>query len=85
MALNIKNEQTVALAHQLAEATGESLTQAVTEALAQRLERVRASTDHEARVDRLWEQAQQLRRELGPYAAGFTAEDLYDPDTGLPT
>jgi antitoxin VapB len=84
MALNIKNEQTVALARQLAEATGESLTEAVTEALSQRLERVRSDTDHEARVDRLWEQALQMRRERDPDAPILSEDDLYDPETGLP-
>lgn len=84
MALNIKNAQTVALAKQLVEATGESLTEAVTEALMQRLERVRSATDHEARIDRLWEEALMLRRELDPDAPILSTDDLYDPATGLP-
>ena len=41
MALNIKNPEADALAHELAAATGESLTEAVTEALRARLEAVR--------------------------------------------
>ena len=38
MALIIKNEETYRLAEQLAELTGESMTQAVTEALRERLD-----------------------------------------------
>ncbi|MEO8192750.1 MAG: type II toxin-antitoxin system VapB family antitoxin [Gemmatimonadales bacterium] len=41
MALSIKNPETDRLAHQLAEATGESLTVAVTTAIRNRLEAVR--------------------------------------------
>lgn len=44
MALNIKNPEADALAHRLAEVTGESLTEAVTEALRARLEAVRRRT-----------------------------------------
>ena len=41
MALSIKDDQADRLARELAKATGESLTTAVTRALAERLERVR--------------------------------------------
>jgi antitoxin VapB len=41
MALNIKNEETYHLVQDLATLTGESLTSAVTEAVRERLERVR--------------------------------------------
>jgi antitoxin VapB len=40
MALNIKNEETYKLVEKLAKRTGESLTQAVTEAVRERLARV---------------------------------------------
>lgn len=40
MALNIKNPETDRLARELAEATGESVTQAITRALRERLERI---------------------------------------------
>ena len=39
MALNIKNEETYRLARELAELTGETMTEAVTVALRERLER----------------------------------------------
>jgi len=41
MSLNIKNEETHRLAQELAQLTGESMSAAVTEALRQRLERVK--------------------------------------------
>jgi antitoxin VapB len=42
MALNIKNEGTEMLAHELSKLTGESITAAITEALRERLNRVRS-------------------------------------------
>jgi antitoxin VapB len=84
MALNIKNEQTVALARQLADATGETLTEAIRRSLEERLQRLEREEGHEARVERLMAMAEQLGRELGPYGAGMTTDDLYDPETGLP-
>jgi antitoxin VapB len=50
MALNIKNPETVRLAHLLAEATGESLTEAVTVALRQRLAAVRRAAGREQMI-----------------------------------
>ena len=41
MGMNIKNSETVRLAHDLAALTGEGLTAAVTEAVRERLERLR--------------------------------------------
>ena len=42
MAMNIKNEETHKLVQELSELTGESLTAAITEAVRERLERVRS-------------------------------------------
>ena len=53
MALNIKNEETYRLAHELAELTRESVTTAVTEAVRERLERVRRQQKKEGLVERL--------------------------------
>jgi antitoxin VapB len=41
MGLNIKNEETQRLAHELAKLTGESMTAAVRESVRERLERIR--------------------------------------------
>jgi len=46
MSLNIKNEEAHRLARELAALTGESMTVAVTEALRERIERVRAYRDY---------------------------------------
>lgn len=47
MALNIKNAEVERLAHEVAELTGESLTTAVSEALRERLTRLRRPTAEE--------------------------------------
>ena len=44
MSLNIKNEEAHRLARELARATGESMTTAVSEAIRERLERVRGNS-----------------------------------------
>jgi len=45
MALNIKNEETYKLIGELAERTGENMTQAVTQAVRERLDRMRGQRD----------------------------------------
>lgn len=47
MSLNIKNAQTYRLVRELAEATGESMTEAVTVAVRERLDRLRPNFDVE--------------------------------------
>lgn len=80
MGLNIKKEETHALAAKVAELAGETLTQAVTVALEERLERLRKRSDVEARLRHVL----QLAREGG---GGGQAPDhgaiLYD-ENGLP-
>ncbi len=86
MALNIKNPEAEALAHELAAATGESLTGAVTAALRDRLARVRASDEAAA-----GERSERLRaicsdssaRWLEPYRTVPHGDLLYD-EAGLP-
>ena len=52
MSLNIKSEETHELTRELARLTGESLTEAVTTAVRERLERVRGERTHaRARAD----------------------------------
>jgi len=82
MALNIKNEEAHRLGRELAEFTGESLTAAVTTALRERLDRIRASgTTPEQRAARILELGQQISTAMP--AATLTIHDLYDDD-GLP-
>lgn len=61
MALNIKNPQTEKLAHEIAKETGESLTQAVTVALEERLERLRGRRNVPVLQERLWEIARRCQ------------------------
>jgi antitoxin VapB len=80
MSMNIKNPETFRLAKELAAATGESMTAAVTTAIRERLERVRADFDtHE-----ILEMAREIRERLPP---GYLDQDfdelLYD-EHGLP-
>ena len=51
MALNIKNPEAHKLAEELARRTGENMTEAVTQALRERLERVRSCSDLDWRSD----------------------------------
>ena len=53
MSLNIKNEETCRLASELARLTGETMTDAITVALRERLEREKRARSVEARIRRL--------------------------------
>jgi antitoxin VapB len=88
-ALNIKSDETYALVRELAEQTGESMTEAVTTAVRERLARLslRDGLDDAARA-RLEEGrkiAHTIASRWGPYDPD---EDptafLYDEETGLP-
>ncbi len=85
MSLNLKNAQTERLARELANVTGENLTEAITVAIKERLERAANAKAQEGRLE--W-----LRGITKETAAimndGRTSkelfDDLYDPITGLP-
>jgi antitoxin VapB len=89
MQLHIKNDEAYVLAKQLAERTGESLTEAVTNALRERLEREEAAgrASSETKAERL--------RQIREAARRFDTLPVYDdrePDeiigydeNGLPT
>jgi len=80
MGLNIKNEEAHRLAAQLAALTGETMTQAVTEAIRERIERVQRQRN----VAEILERAREIIRKSGgaqPYTEH--AELLYD-EHGLP-
>ena len=83
MSLNIKNEETHRLAQELAKLTGESMTAAVTEAVRERLERLRQN-----RRKDLAERIRKIAKECGPlWKEPFRSIDhgdlLYD-EKGLP-
>ena len=79
MSMNIKNEEAHSLAQQLAELTGESLTTAVTEAVRERLNRVRRKGMAERIMKIAKESAALLKGEPLPDIDEF----LYD-EKGLP-
>ena len=80
MALSLKNEEADRLARDLADMTGESLTEAVVVALRERLGRERARRDLVRRVTRLADEVSSY-----PVLDTRTAEEIVDYDeTGLP-
>lgn len=83
MGLNIKSDRAHALAREVAEMTGESMTQAVTVALRERRDRIRASREAPL-AERLLEigrvSSERMSAELRDVDHG---ELLYGPD-GLP-
>lgn len=82
--LNIKNAEAHILASELATLTGESLTEAVTTALRERLERERKAREREAKIERLLELGREIRAHMREPVSSEDHNDLYDPETGLP-
>lgn len=83
MGLNIKNEETHKLASQLAKATGETLTEAVSKAVKERLDRVRGERGSGLAL-RLVEIGKDCAAHLKePFRSGQHGDLLYD-DKGLP-
>ena len=81
MGLNIKNPETERLIQELAEATGKTLTGTVTDAVREKLDRVR----RKGLADRLMA----IGKECAEIIANtpgtmMEIEDLYDEETGLP-
>ena len=83
MALNIKNKEAEKLVHELSKVTGESMTAALTEAVRERLDRVRSERGA-GRVDRLLKIGKDCASHLHePYRSIDHGELLYD-DKGMP-
>jgi antitoxin VapB len=83
MSLNIKNEETHRLAQQLSELTGESITTAVTEAVRERLERMRRN-DREGTAERILKIGRDCAAHIKePFKTMNPDELLYD-EKGLP-
>ncbi|HEV2359774.1 MAG TPA: type II toxin-antitoxin system VapB family antitoxin [bacterium] len=83
MGFNIKNDEAHRLAKKLAGLTGESMTAAVTEALRERLERVRREKDGNL-AERLLAIGKKTAAHLRePFRSADHAELLYD-ERGLP-
>jgi antitoxin VapB len=83
MGLNIKNEETHRLARELAALTGESMTAAVTEAVRERLDRIRRERGVSL-ADRLLAIGKDCAARLEePFRSADHADLLYD-ERGLP-
>ena len=83
MGMNIKNPETHRLVRELAALTGESQTTAITQAVRERLERLRQQ-DTPSLKDRLLKIGQECARHLKePYKSIDHADLLYD-ERGLP-
>ncbi|HET9406890.1 MAG TPA: type II toxin-antitoxin system VapB family antitoxin [Candidatus Sulfotelmatobacter sp.] len=83
MSLNIKNEETHRLARELALLTGESMTVAVSEAIRERLERVRGNSDQDL-AERILKIGRECAAHLKePYKSMDIDELLYD-EKGMP-
>lgn len=83
MSLNIKNEEAHRLAQQLAKLTGESMATAVTQAVRERLDRVRANSGI-GMAERILEIGRDCAAHMKePYKSIDHGELLYD-EKGLP-
>ena len=83
--LNIKNPEAYRLVKELADATGESMTQAVTEAVRQRLERLKAEapSGKDFDVEEILAMAREIGRRFPPGYLETAFDDLYGED-GMP-
>jgi antitoxin VapB len=82
MSLNIKNEETHRRAKELARIAGETMTEAVDRAIAERLERIRRTRNRAALAERLLE----IGRECAalPVLDGRSPEEMLYDENGLP-
>lgn len=85
MSLNIKNPETHALAERLAKLTGETMTEAVTTALPERLARVEEKPDFdEALYEKLKAIATDARKHMKEPWLSIEHGDLLYDERGLP-
>ena len=84
MSLNIEDQETIRLADELASLTGETVTEAITVALRERLERVKHERSVEERIQAMRAISERTSRMLrdGPSAVEH-GDFLYD-ERGLP-
>ena len=85
MSLNIKNTETCALASELAQLTGETMTGAITVALRERLARERSERSAGARAERLLAIGRRCARTLGDGPSAAEHGDLLYDEQGLPS
>lgn len=80
--LNIKNPRVYELARQIADATGDSMTSVIEQALADKLQALDGQrAERLAAIDSILDE---MARRLGPLDGRDPTAFLYDEDTGLP-
>ena len=84
MGLNIKNEKACALARELADLTGETMTGAISVALRERLEREKKQRDVEARIDAMMAIGERCAKLMGPGPSSTEIGDFLYDERGLP-
>ena len=84
MSLNIKNEETVRLVRELAELTDDSMTGAVTEAVRERLERLKQADRREGMAERIHAIAADMHARLPEGFFDIEHGDLLYDEYGLP-
>lgn len=87
MGINIKNAEAVRLIRQLAELAGEGQTEAVIEAVRERIERLNVAQTKRSRIEAMMEIARQtapLLKDFDMDEAMYGENGLYDRETGLP-
>lgn len=87
--LNIKNPEAYRLVKELADATGESMTQAVITSVRERLDRTKSrrgtrETEIQARIERMSEIAAEMRRLAPPGYWDQDVDELLYDENGLP-
>ena len=84
MGLNIKNEATCALARELADLTGETMTGAITVALSERLEREKRERNAEAEIEEMLAFGKRCAARLKPGPSSTEIGDFLYDEHGLP-
>jgi antitoxin VapB len=87
MSMNIKNPEAHRLAREITAITGESVTEAVTVALRERLERI--GQPQRRTAQEIYDSIREISLRTAPLMAGgpdaaHSADFLYDDETGLP-
>ena len=85
MTLNIKTPEAHRLAKELAQLTGETLTEAVTQAIREKVERLKTKEFDQKRFDAVMRIANDISSRLSPEVKALDIDELlYDSKTGLP-
>jgi antitoxin VapB len=84
MSMNIKNPETHKLAQKLAKLTGESLTEAVTQAIRERLERLSKRKPDAKLIEDLGRIAHDIASRMSPETKALDIDELLYDENGLP-